>query len=73
MMNEPKCVFDSNKKKWGEMFYTYRINSPEKAGLADDCVIIVAVHDQGYEIIEQLVNRGIKRDNIWSLGQALTH
>jgi len=73
LMIEPKCVFDSNKKKWGEMFYTYRINSPEKAGLADDCVIIVAVHDQGYEIIEQLVNRGIKRDNIWSLGQALTH
>lgn len=70
---ELKWILDSDQKKWGQMFYTYVINPPEKVDLADDCMLIVAVHDQGYEIVEQLVKKGIKRDNIWSLGQALAH
>lgn len=68
---ELKWVFDSDKQKWGELFYTYRITSSEEIDFLDDCIIIVAVHDQGYEIIEQLVKNGGKRENIWSLGQAL--
>lgn len=62
--HEILCFCDNNPKKWGTLFHSYHVLSPDKVTDMQYDYIAIAVYKASFLIKEQLLKLGIHENNI---------